>query len=523
MRIILVLSLELTTNSNPTQVIFETFMTLERIPTGWSQEEEIFDGHIGNVRATKCHQDDAVGRVLRERQIKPEDVSTVKRQILRNIKDRSVGPHQLFKLDEQFLSLFNTLKHTIKDNEGHSVLIIGPKKTGKTSLVNNALLELRKQFGNDFMLIRLDSKFQSDDNLAIREFARQLDHELALKQGFDRGMLDKALSSKSASTFEQTSITYTMSALLEILDQNSLSRGSQASNMPIVVTIENFEGFTSHSRQALLYNLFELSQNSNQTPITIIGISTKVTTRELLEKRVKSRFSQRIIQTTHSKTIEDWFELVKGVFQCVDHSPYSAFVNETISQEIDKPSSLRRLCIKEFLTTKDINVIKFAMIPVISAASSDSLGLDFTLLNVVKPLSFDNIIAQLCDLGLALLISAARVYLKLNIETMNFELAYKEYVALTKMSNNANMSPMLNLEKSSGIIVSTLSPCSRSTMKELWELLQRYGFLIEVPASADTNESAKMFFLEMTLEDLRRVLGNLESRRSSMYMEWCNL
>jgi origin recognition complex subunit 4 len=52
--------------------------------------------------------------------------------------------------------------------------------------------------------------------------------------------------------------------------------------------------FCAHHNQTLLYNLFDVAQSA-QTPICVLGITSRLDVVELLEKRVKSRFSHRQI------------------------------------------------------------------------------------------------------------------------------------------------------------------------------------------------------------------------------------
>lgn len=56
--------------------------------------------------------------------------------------------------------------------------------------------------------------------------------------------------------------------------------------------MEHFDLFCAHHNQTLLYNLFDVAQSA-QAPICVIGITSRTDVIELLEKRVKSRFSHR--------------------------------------------------------------------------------------------------------------------------------------------------------------------------------------------------------------------------------------
>jgi origin recognition complex subunit 4 len=62
----------------------------------------------------------------------------------------------------------------------------------------------------------------------------------------------------------------------------------------LIFIIEEFDLFCAHHNQTLLYNLFDVAQSA-QTPICVLGITHRLDVIELLEKRVKSRFSHRQI------------------------------------------------------------------------------------------------------------------------------------------------------------------------------------------------------------------------------------
>ena len=68
----------------------------------------------------------------------------------------------------------------------------------------------------------------------------------------------------------------------------------QKLEFPLFVIIEEFELFTQCHKQSLLYCLFNMCF-SNEYSLVVVGETSRYNCIELLEKRVKSRFSQRII------------------------------------------------------------------------------------------------------------------------------------------------------------------------------------------------------------------------------------
>jgi origin recognition complex subunit 4 len=90
----------------------------------------------------------------------------------------------------------------------------------------------------------------------------------------------------------------------------TLKSGS-ADSTPIIIVLDEFDVFTQIPRQMLLYTLFDVAQSS-QNPIAVIGSTCRLdTVEELLEKRVKSRFSHRQIHINTSPRLEDFQQMIK--------------------------------------------------------------------------------------------------------------------------------------------------------------------------------------------------------------------
>lgn len=68
--------------------------------------------------------------------------------------------------------------------------------------------------------------------------------------------------------------------------------GEKRTSKSIIFILEEFDLFCAHHNQTLLYNLFDISQSA-QAPICVLGITCRIDVIQLLEKRVKSRFSHR--------------------------------------------------------------------------------------------------------------------------------------------------------------------------------------------------------------------------------------
>lgn len=73
-----------------------------------------------------------------------------------------------------------------------------------------------------------------------------------------------------------------------------LKSGDRHKSKSCVFILEEFDLFCGHHNQTLLYNLFDVAQSA-QAPICVLGLTCRLDVIELLEKRVKSRFSHRQI------------------------------------------------------------------------------------------------------------------------------------------------------------------------------------------------------------------------------------
>jgi origin recognition complex subunit 4 len=100
--------------------------------------------------------------------------------------------------------------------------------------------------------------------------------------------------------------------LLDVLDFLRSSLRSAAQATPTIFILDKMDLFCEQRGQALLYNLLDLVQAKTvspssssptpplipplfQAPIFVLGLTSRVDILELLEKRVKSRFSHRIL------------------------------------------------------------------------------------------------------------------------------------------------------------------------------------------------------------------------------------
>lgn len=277
-------------------------------------------------------------------------INEVKKCLLRNL-DTQGKPDLLKSYGEQKRELTDLLSRAVKLGESNSVLVIGPRGCGKTSLILSVLAGVTrdKDIAANFLIVKLNGLIHTDDKIALKDITRQLH-------------LENVVGDRVFGSFSEN-----LTFLLECLKS-----GSQQSKT-IVFVIDEFDLFCYHKNQTLLYNLFDVAQSA-QAPILVIGITCRLDAIELLEKRVKSRFSHRQLHLFPSFSFEEYLGIM------VDHlSLPASFANKRLTEEWNNSvkafaqegavkTAMRRL----YSTNKDIRAMQYLLVCVISLSHLSS-------------------------------------------------------------------------------------------------------------------------------------------------------
>ncbi|KAJ3224109.1 origin recognition complex subunit 4 [Clydaea vesicula] len=196
------------------------------------------------------------------------------------------------------LVLRKSLLTYLEKDESNSVLLMGQSGTGKTTILNNTLFELETIKKVNFpTIIKLSGILQQTDKLALKEVARQLGLE---------SMVEKANLRSFSECFN-----FILATLTEIEQQDSRRKNvKKAIIKPLVFILEEFELFALQPKQLLLYNLLDAVQSALR-PIIVIGLTNRIDAIDLLEKRVKSRFSNRVIHFQQPDSVSSFIEILK--------------------------------------------------------------------------------------------------------------------------------------------------------------------------------------------------------------------
>lgn len=196
-------------------------------------------------------------------------------------------------LESEYNKVNHLVEQTVTVGEGNSMLLLGSRGSGKTAVVETIISNLARDHNNEFHVVRLNGFLHTDDRLALREMWRQLGRETNTE--------DDAV--------KVSSYADTMATLLALLSHpeelfgTSGNGDSVTAAKSIVILLDEFDLFVTHPRQTLLYNLFDIAQ-ARKAPIAVIGLTTKVDVTEMLEKRVKSRFSHRYVYMPLPRSFE---------------------------------------------------------------------------------------------------------------------------------------------------------------------------------------------------------------------------
>ncbi|KAI1352000.1 origin recognition complex subunit 4 C-terminus-domain-containing protein [Xylaria sp. FL0043] len=405
---------------------------------------------------------------------------------------------------EAFDKAYQLVEQTVLAGEGNSMVVIGGRGCGKTTMIEKVLSNLRAEHAEEFHVIRLNGFIHTDDKLALKEIWRQLGKEMEIEDD----LVNKT-----------NNYADTMASLLALLSHPEEITGAEdgVTSKSVVFIIDEFELFATHARQTLLYNLFDIAQ-ARKAPIAVLGLTTRIDVVESLEKRVKSRFSHRYVYLSLPKSLPAYWDICKqGLI--VDKEDLEAEGFDTDLQGLykfhdywdKKIEALRQTPAFEdhiehlYYTTKSVSAFLASCIQPLSALSTSSLDLALPSSGEVGALEPQEpklqLLAALSDLELALLISAARLDIVAHTDTVNFAMAYDEY--------GAQMGRQRVQTASSGLLAlgAGARVWSRSVAVVAWERLVSLGLLIPAGIGGRSNAAhggleGKMWKMDVLLEEI---------------------
>ncbi|KAF2985032.1 hypothetical protein EK904_012631 [Melospiza melodia maxima] len=273
-------------------------------------------------------------RKLRESSAESAECISQVQKILRERFCHHCAAGKLFGMEQQYRHLLELLRRTTVHGESNSALVIGPRGSGKSALLNHVLKDLREveQVRENLLEVHLNGLLQTNDNVALKEITRQL-------------QLENVVGDKVFGSFAEN-----LAFLLE-----ALRKGDRTSSCPVLFVLDEFDLFVHHKNQSLLYNLFDISQSA-QTPVTVIGLTCRQDILELLEKRVKSRFSHRQIYLMNSFDFKQYMKIFKKQLSLPAEFPDESFAQKWNNnvQHLSEDKAVQGVLQRLFQHTKDL-------------------------------------------------------------------------------------------------------------------------------------------------------------------------
>ncbi|NXC00254.1 ORC4 protein, partial [Orthonyx spaldingii] len=366
----------------------------------------------------------------------PECISQVQK-ILRERFCHHCAAGKLFGMEQQYRHLLELLRRTTVHGESNSALIIGPRGSGKTALLNHVLKDLRemKEVRENLLEVHLNGKYnitdpvfwllQTNDKVALKEITRQL-------------QLENVVGDKVFGSFAEN-----LAFLLE-----ALRKGNRTSSCPVLFVLDEFDLFVHHKNQTLLYNLFDISQSA-QTPVTVIGLTCRQDILELLEKRVKSRFSHRQIYLMNSFDFKQYINIFKEQLSLPAEFPDESFAQKWNNnvQHLSEDKTVQDVLQNLFHHTKDLRSLHLLLTLALSAVTAQHpLPTAADLQEAGRHRGADskaNIVHGLSVLEICLIIAMKHLNEVYDGEPFNFQMVYNEFQKFIQRKAHS----MYNFEK----------------------------------------------------------------------------
>ena len=210
----------------------------------------------------------------------------------------------------------------------------------------------------------------------------------------------------------------------------SLRTGDRATSRPIAFVLDEFDLFTEHRNQTLLYNLFDTAQ-ARSAPMLVVGVSSKIDVVESMEKRVKSRFSHRAVHLRKPADFEAYCALAGDLLRCEGNDAAAKAWNETAKVALRRPackSALREMfdrnsVVANLKQTLAVGLCRAAAVPG-GGDDVDPDGLAAAIAeaaSVMEPDYDELTLSGLSVLETALMVAAKVVHASRDEQQFNFE------------------------------------------------------------------------------------------------------
>ncbi len=408
-------------------------------------------------------------------------------------------------LQEDWFTLHTMLKATVTAQESNSCLLIGASGSGKSLLVDSVLQSIsqasttgnqeKEKGGRPYYHVHLAGTVQINDRSAMKEMAQQLILQGAFTEddvgdAMGAGSLDAdeedeeevgargkgaadhvfggdadeddedannaaalAAADEEAEIQDElagailSSLNNIIAHIIALLSNTaSTSASSQGGRKPLIITLDDFDLFTARPRQAMLYCLLDAVQAASYgAGLAVIGLTSRVDTVDLLEKRVKSRFSHRILHVRPPSSYDVFGRIVQNALSSLPlpfstnkggEESISIETHDAFTQAWSKDLSLlfshphfRSILRGIYELSNDIRMIYRILTPTI--ASLTVLEPSFDLESLVETAATEvgdgmiHVLRDLTEPEMALLIAVKHLQTR-DRQVFNFEMCFDE-------------------------------------------------------------------------------------------------
>lgn len=399
-------------------------------------------------------------------------------------------------LEEEWHTLHGMLSATVTAQESNSCLLIGASGSGKSTLVDSVLGSICKKHEQDskpYYHVHLAGTVQINDRSAMKQMAQQLILQGAFTEedvgeAIDAPSLDddddttptpgatssadhvfggdadnededEAAQLAAAAAADQveiqdelagailSSLNNIIANIIALLSNTTSTSASNSSNStggrkPLIVTLDDFDLFTARPRQAMLYCLLDAVQAASYgAGLAVVGLTSRVDTVDLLEKRVKSRFSHRILHVRPPGSYEIFERIVRNALSPIhsDTPSLSAIppaktqaFTQAWQHEIDALFAhphVRDVLRRIYELSNDIRMVYRIFTPTLCKLSLLDPSLDVTTLVETASIEIGDatthILRDLTEPELALLIAVKHLQTR-DRNIFNFEMCFDE-------------------------------------------------------------------------------------------------
>lgn len=463
------------------------------------------------ANSTKLHSDHAK-EVQELFKSVPQLLNMLQNRILESLTGKRRLP--LVNLENEYRKVYQLVEHTVLAGEGNSMLIIGPRGCGKTTLVETAISELASDHRDEFHVVRLNGFIHTDDKLALREIWCQLGREMEVEDDLMGG---------------RSNYADTLTSLLALLSHpaQEMEHDEAATARSVVFILDEFDLFASHPRQTLLYNLFDVAQSRN-APIAVLGLTTKVNVIDSLEKRVKSRFGQRYIHLSLPRSFTAFREICISALRYHPSTQHRLQDNNAALQTLSlawnaylakvfETAQFEQFLQTLYTSTKSVaSFLSASLFPIATmSATNIPTASSFASHTLQPPDSKLILLSSLSSLELCLLIAAARLDVILDTDVCTFGMVYEEYVALASKSK-LQSSAAGQIAVGGGARV-----WSKAVSKGAWEHLSSLELVLPAVGAGSGGGKGEMWRVDVGLEEIGVGLEGIDVPGKAGLARWC--